>query len=148
LALWRGPAYAEVAYEDFARGEAERLEELRVTAIETKLEAELTLGRQDGLVAELQAMVTEHPLRERFRAQLMTALYRRGRQADALDAYQDARRLFVDELGIEPGAQLRELERAILRQDGSLLVGRRGAGEVRLPKPASSFVGRGAELIE
>ena len=119
LALWRGPALADFAYEPFAQAEISRLEELRWSAVELRIDAELTLGRGD-LVAELEALVAAEPLRERLRAQLMLALYREGRQADALAAYRDARTTLVEELGIEPGPELRELEAAILRQDEAL----------------------------
>ena len=119
LALWRGAALADFAYEPFAQAEIARLEELRRDAIELRIEADLALGRDD-LVAELEALVAAEPLRERLRAQLMLALYRAGRQADALAAYRDARETLVEELGIEPGPELRELEAAILRQDATL----------------------------
>jgi DNA-binding SARP family transcriptional activator len=120
LALWRGLALADFAYESFAQAAIARLEEIRLSALELRIEADLALARHDELVGELEALVVEHPLRERFRTQLMTALYRSGRQAEALQAYQDARRALVDGLGIEPSAALQELERAILRQDPDL----------------------------
>jgi DNA-binding SARP family transcriptional activator len=120
LSLWRGPALADFAFDEFARNEVVRLEELRLAALEDRLDADLALGRHRLLVGELETLVDEHPLRERLRAQLMLALYRSGRQAEALDAYQDARRALVDELGIEPGAALQDLERSILRQDPEL----------------------------
>jgi DNA-binding SARP family transcriptional activator/DNA-binding beta-propeller fold protein YncE len=120
LALWRGPALADFAYEDFARPEIERLEELRMVAVEERIDARLALGEHATLCPELEALVREHPLRERLRSQLMLALYRSGRQADALHAYSDGRRLLAEEQGIEPGGQLRELEKAILRQDPAL----------------------------
>src|SRR5215207_3565235 len=120
LSLWRGPALADFAYESFAQTAIARLEEIRLAAVELRIDADLALGRHDELVAELEALVAEHPLREQLRRYLMTALYRSGRQAEALDAYQDARRALVDELGIEPSPALRELERAILQQDPSL----------------------------
>jgi DNA-binding SARP family transcriptional activator len=120
LALWRGRPFEDVAYESFAQIEIERLEELRLGALEDRIDAELALGGHAQLVPELEAMVRKHPLRERFRAQLILALYRSGRQAEALAAYQDVRRALVDELGIEPGPALRELEQAILRQDVAL----------------------------
>jgi DNA-binding SARP family transcriptional activator len=123
LALWRGPALADLAYESFAQAEAARLEGLRLTAREELAEAELALGRHAELVAELEALTGSEPLRERPRAQLMLALYRSGRAADALACYRDVRRVFVEELGIEPSPALRELERAILRHDPSLDVG-------------------------
>src|SRR4051794_26465525 len=117
LGLWRGSALGDLAYERFAQDEAARLEELRVAAVEERVEADLRLGRHAALVAELEALVREHPLRERLRAQHMLALYRSGRQAEALESFQDARRALVDELGLEPGRELRELEQAILAQD-------------------------------
>jgi DNA-binding SARP family transcriptional activator/ABC-type branched-subunit amino acid transport system substrate-binding protein len=116
LAMWRGPALAEVAYEPFAEAEAARLEELRLAAVEDRVDADLALGRHAALVAELEALVREHPLRERLRGQLMLALYRCGRQADALERYRQGRDALVDELGLEPGRELRDLEAAILRQ--------------------------------
>ena len=120
LALWRGPALADLAYESFARAAIGRLEELRLAALEKRIEADLALGRHAELVAEVEALVAEHPLRERLRAQLMLALYRCGRQADALAVYRTTRRALIEELGIEPSPPLRELEQAILRQDPSL----------------------------
>jgi DNA-binding SARP family transcriptional activator len=120
LSLWRGPALADFAYEDFAQAAIARLEEIRLAAVELRIDADLALGRHDELVGELEAFVAEHPLRERVRGYLMTALYRSGRQAEALDAYQDARRALVDGLGIEPSTALQELERAILRHDSAL----------------------------
>ena len=120
LSLWRGPALADFAYESFAQAAIARLEEIRLGAVELRIDADLALGRHDELVGELESLVAEHPLRERMRRYLMTALYRSGRQAEALDAYQDARRALVDELGIDPSPALQELERAILRQDPAL----------------------------
>jgi DNA-binding SARP family transcriptional activator len=120
LGCWRGAAFADVRFESFGRSESERLEELRVAALAERIDCELQLGRHEHVVAELEPLVAEHPLRERFRAQLMLALYRSGRQADALAAYQDARRRLVEDLGVEPGPELRALEQAILRQDESL----------------------------
>jgi DNA-binding SARP family transcriptional activator len=121
LTLWRGMALADFAYEPFAQVEIARLEELRFLAEEERIDAELALGRAAMVVAELEALVASAPLRERRRAQLMLALYRSGRQADALAEYQRARRAFVDELGIEPGPDLRELEHRILGHDQELL---------------------------
>ena len=115
LGLWRGPALQDMRYEPFAAAEAERLEELRLTCLGERIEADLALGRHAELVAELQALVGEHPLRESLRAQLMLALYRGGRQADALAAYRDARRVLADELGLDPSPELQALERDILR---------------------------------
>ena len=120
LSLWRGSALADFAYESFAQTAIARLEEIRLAAVELRIDADLALGRHDELVGELEALVAEHPLRERLRRYLMTALYRSGRQAEALDAYQDARRALVDELGVDPSPALQELEQAILRQDPSL----------------------------
>ena len=120
LSLWRGPALAEFASEPFAQAEAARLEDLRLYALEGLLEAELALGHHRAAVSELEALTAEHPLRERLRSQHMLALYRSGRHAEALAGYQAFRRRLSDELGIEPPASLRELERLILRQDPSL----------------------------
>ena len=120
LSLWRGSALVDFAYESFAQAAIARLEEIRLAAIELRIDADLALGRHDELVEELEALVAEQPLRERLRGYLMTALYRSGRQAEALEAYQDARRALVDGLGIEPSPALRELERAILRHDPML----------------------------
>ena len=120
LALWRGGALADLAYEPFARAEIDRLEELRLLAIEERIDAELSLGRHAALTPELESLAAKHPLRERLRGQQMLALYRSGRQAEALRVFADARRALVAELGLEPGAPLRELEQAILRQDASL----------------------------
>ena len=120
LALWRGPALADLAYESFAQDEIGRLEELHVNAQEELFEAKLALGQHAELVAPIEALIAEHPYRERLRGQLMLALYRSDRQADALEAYQDARRTLVEELGIEPGERLRALEAAILAQDPAL----------------------------
>ena len=122
LTLWRGPALADFVYEPFAQTHIARLEELRTVVVEERIEADLELGRHAELVAELEALVRAEPLRERPRAQLMLALYRSGRQADALAVYRDARDTLVDQLGIEPGPELRELEAAVLRQDDSLLL--------------------------
>jgi DNA-binding SARP family transcriptional activator len=118
--LWRGAPLAEFAYEDFAQDEISRLEELRFAALEERVEADLALGRHVDLVSELEALVLRHPLRERLRAQLMVALYRCGRQTEALEVYQDGRRLLADKLGLEPGRGLQDAERAILRHDPSL----------------------------
>ena len=120
LALWRGPVLADLSYEAFAQAEIARLEDLRVAALEQLFEAKLALGGHSEVVGQLETLILEHPYREGLRAQLMLALYRSDRQADALQAYQDARRKLVEELGIEPGERLRELEGAILAQDASL----------------------------
>jgi DNA-binding SARP family transcriptional activator len=120
LELWRGPPLADLENEPFAQAELARLTELRVAAIELRFDADLALGRDHDLIPELEAHIARHPLRERPRGQLMLALYRAGRQAEALRAYQDARRTLVEEVGIEPGPELRLLERAILAQDPAL----------------------------
>ena len=120
LSLWRGPALADFTYESFAQTAIARLEEIRLAAVELRIEADLAVGRHDELVGELEALVAEQPLRERLRGYLMTALYRSGRQAEALDAYRDARRALVEELGIEPSSALKELEGAILRHEPAL----------------------------
>jgi DNA-binding SARP family transcriptional activator len=120
LALWRGEALAEFADEPFARSEAARLTEVRWQATENRITAELHLGWGGELVAELRKLVAEHPLRERFWVQLMLALYRAGRQGEALEAFQTAQRIAVEQLGIDPGAELRRLHVAILRQDPGL----------------------------
>jgi DNA-binding SARP family transcriptional activator len=122
LALWRGPALADLADEGFSEPAVARLEELRLNALEHRIEAELALGRHAQLIGELTELVAEHPLRERLRGQLMLALYRDGRQAEALDLYRRTRDTFADELGIEPGPALQDLQRAVLRQDAALAV--------------------------
>jgi len=134
LALWQGPPLADLAFEPFAAHEISRLEDLRTSAFEDLIDAQLALGAGPELLDRLEALIAEHPFRERLRAQQMLALYRDGRQADALVAYQETRRALVDGLGIEPGSALRELEAAILRQDSSLEVPRRS--RKRGPAPA------------
>jgi DNA-binding SARP family transcriptional activator/WD40 repeat protein len=120
LALWRGAAFGDLAYEAALEGDAAGLEERRLAAVEDRIDADLALGRHAALVPELDALVAAHPLRERLRGQRMLALYRCGRQAEALEAYRGARRTLVEEIGVEPGPQLRRLHDAILRQDPSL----------------------------
>ena len=120
LALWRGPALADFAYDDFARFEIDRLEELRESCIERRIDLELALGHHDDLVPELEALVHQYPLRERLRCHLILALYRSGRQADALQAYQDARSALREQLGLDPGDELQALQKAILAHDPSL----------------------------
>jgi DNA-binding SARP family transcriptional activator len=120
LGLWRGAPLADLTYESFARAPIERLEEIRLAAVEQRIEAELALGRHRELVGELEELASEHALRERFRAQLMLALYRSGRQAEALEAYRRAREALVDDFGIEPTPALQQLEHQILTQDPSL----------------------------
>jgi DNA-binding SARP family transcriptional activator/streptogramin lyase len=120
LGLWRGGAFQDFAYEDFAQSEIARLEELRVETEEELVDAELALGRGSELVARLEALIAAHPHRERLRGQLMLALYRAQRQSEALAAYQEARAMFVEELGVEPSPALRRLQQAILNQDPGL----------------------------
>ena len=120
LALWRGEPLTELQGEAFADREIARLNELRVTALEDRIDADLALGRHHELVPELEPLVAEHPFRERLRGQLILALYRCGRQADALHAYRSGRSALADELGLEPGPALRELEMRVLRQDPGL----------------------------
>src|SRR5262245_42264875 len=149
LALWRGAALADVAYEPFAQGEMARLEEMRLAVLEERVEADLALARHADLVGELEALVAEHPLRERLRGQLMLALYRSGRQANALETYQDARRLLTDELGLEPSEELKDLQRAILAHDPTLNpASRLEAAPVQGVGGPAPFVGREGELRE
>jgi predicted ATPase/DNA-binding SARP family transcriptional activator len=149
LALWRGPALDDLAWEPFAQTEIVRLEELRLAALEDRIDADLALGRHGQLVSELERLVAEHPLRERFRAQLMLALYRSGRKADALAVYQRTRRTLVDELGIEPSESLQQLQREILAQDPSLNASQGGPKSPRpVPTPPTPLLGRESELAE
>jgi DNA-binding SARP family transcriptional activator len=149
LAMWRGAPLGDLAYEPFAQREIARLEDLRVGAFEQLIEARLALGSHAEVISQLESLIAEHPYRERLRAQLMLALYRCDRQADALQAYQDARLALVEEMGIEPGERLRELERAILAQDPALAapVGRddedagpRGPAPAELPTGVVTFL--------
>jgi predicted ATPase/DNA-binding SARP family transcriptional activator len=146
LELWRGRALADVSEGGALASEALRLDELRSVALEERIEADLALGRHSELVPELRALVQEQPLRERLWRQLVLALYRSGQQADALAAYGDARALLDRELGLEPGPELKELERAILRQEVEPVA----PAELRhnLPAALASFVGRDRELAE
>ena len=145
LKLWRGRALADFTYEPWAQAEIARLEALRLAALENRLDADLECGRDADLVGELESLVREHPLRERFRGQLMLALYRAGRQADALEAYSAARSALVDELGIDPGPDLQELHRSILNQDAALASEDLVVPTVRLPVPPTPLVGRDKE---
>ena len=120
LMLWRDAPLPELRTEPFSTAVVAQLEQLRLAALEERIDADLALGREPALVTELESLIAEHPYRERLRAQLMLALYRSGRQADALDAYQAGRRVLQEDLGLEPGKELRELEAAILRQDETL----------------------------
>ena len=148
LALWRGAPLSDFAYEAFANEEIARLDELHVGAQEDLIEAELALGHHDELVPELESLVTRYPLRERLRWQLMLALYRAGRQAEALEAYRAARRTLLAELGIEPGPALHELERAILAQDPGLEAARRQTTLGKRPgrSAATPMAGRDEQL--
>jgi DNA-binding SARP family transcriptional activator len=155
LALWRGPALADVPASPAVTAEAERLGQLRLAALEDWLGVQLELGRHADMVDEAQRLVAEHPLRERLWARLMLAQYRCGRRTEALAAYQRARRVLVDELGLEPGPELRELQRAVLDGQSELLAAHRGAAVVtaqtqmvpaQLPAEATAFSGRQAAL--
>ena len=153
-ALWRGDPLADFTYDEFAAPAIGRLSELRLAVIEERIDAELALGRHRGATVELEALVTAHPLRERLRSLLMVALYRSGRQADALRAFQDGRVVLGEELGLEPGPELRRLEAAILSQDPALEfpVGADPPGVPRtdrrrtFPEPLTPLVGRDDEL--
>jgi YVTN family beta-propeller protein len=120
LALWRGPPLADFSYDSFAQDEIRRLEELRLSALEARIDADLALGRDEEVIAELESLVRAHPLRERLRGQLMLALYRCGRQAEGLEIYRAGQRRLLDELGLEPSPELRRLQQAILEQATSL----------------------------
>jgi YVTN family beta-propeller protein len=133
LAQWPSPPLADFAYEPFAQSEIARLAEERLAALEDRIDADLALGRHAALIGELEMLAGEHPLRERLQALLMLALYRSGRQTEALARYQQARSRLIDELGIEPGRQLQDLQRAILTQDPEL-----GGPRRRAPSAASS----------
>ena len=147
LALWRGPPLADFAYQDFAQTEITPLEEARLAAQEDWIEAQLADGHHAQLVSELEQLVAANPLRERLRAQLMLALYRSGRQADALALYRQGRAVLEEELGLDPSPMLRQLEQAILTQDPALAAaGRPGSGRRHnLPARLTSFVGRACE---
>src|SRR5262245_9450183 len=127
LSLWRGPPLADVVFESFARNEVEGLDEVRLMALMDRIDCDLALGRHHELVSELEGLVGEYPLRERLRGQLMLALYRSGRQAEALTVFQDGRRLLDDQLGLEPSESLKRLQRAILAHDDELEHVRRSA---------------------
>lgn len=120
LEIWRGPPMADFTYDSFAQGEIARLEELRLAAVEERIETDLALGRHDDVTSELHRLVAEHPLRERPRAQLMLALHRSGRKADALRVYEEGRRLLAEELGLEPSETIRRLQSALLADDPAL----------------------------
>ena len=136
LGIWRGPPLADLSYEDFAQPAIARLTEARLAALEERIDADLAIGRHSAVTGELEELVKENPLRERLRGQLMLALYRAGRQADALAVYQDGRRTLVEELGVEPSPELRTLQRRILEHDPAL-----GAAPKQPPR-----MGEGAPL--
>jgi DNA-binding SARP family transcriptional activator len=168
LAMWRGPPMAEVIFEDFAQADVRRLEELRLVALESRVDADLALGRDVEVIAELEGLLAQHPTRERLASQLMLALYRSGRQSDALDVYQRTRAHLANELGLEPAPPLKALQSQILEQDPALDTtehrkvateaatehdGRaeirpalRSFGRSNLPTPATSLVGRSEEI--
>jgi predicted ATPase/DNA-binding SARP family transcriptional activator len=149
LCLWRGPPLADFAGQSFAVSETARLTEVRLRAVEDRIDADLAVGRHADLVGELEALVAEQPLRERLRGQLMLALYRSGRQAEASAVYQQTRELLVDELGMEPGGDLQLLLKQILNQDTVLdikVAARTGRGASKLPRFPNAFVGRGREI--
>src|SRR3954451_20465950 len=129
LELWRGPALAELAFEPFAPAEIARLEEQRLWALEARVEADLAAGGNAALVSELRQLLAEHPTRERFAVQLMLALYRSGRQAEALEGYRDTRRVLVEDAGIDPAPELQRLHEAVLDHEASL----------ELPAPAGEL---------
>ena len=128
LGIWRGPPLADFAYEPFAQALIAQFEELHLGAIEDRVEADLALGRARELVGELRHLVARHPLRERLRGQLMLILYRSGRQAEALEAYQEFRRNLSEELGLDPGPAMQQLELAILARDPTLDLADRAGG--------------------
>jgi DNA-binding SARP family transcriptional activator len=156
LSQWNGAAYGDIASEGFARAEAARLEELRLTSLEERIDAELGLGRHRELVGELEVLTTEHPLRERLWAQRMLALYRSGRQAEALHAYQAVRALLDDELGLSPSPMLMQLESEILQQSAALdlapppaprtIVQNGPSGAAVAEQPSDALLGRDAEV--
>lgn len=149
LAWWRGPALSNVT-EFLAEAELPRLEEARMTALENRIEADLALGRHEQVTSELTGLVAEHPVRERLRAQLMTALYRCGRQADALETYHDARRILAEQMGVDPGDSLGATYRAVLGGELGLVRGRSVPKQpdvpMMLPAADGEFVGRGDHL--
>jgi len=155
LALWRGPAFADFAFDEFTQSPRTRLEEMRLTATEDRIDADLAVGRHEAVVAELEGLVHDHPLRERLWGQLMVSLYRCDRQSDSLRAFQRARDMLADELGLDPGPALRELERQVLGHDPALAV---PASAVRSAQQSprlsnihpelSTFVGRAADVVQ
>ncbi|MEO3829585.1 BTAD domain-containing putative transcriptional regulator [Actinomadura sp. B10D3] len=148
LGLWRGPAFADLRDEPFTRAAAARLEELRLTALEEHAEVRLDLGEHGALAADLGDAVGEHPLRERLRAAHMRALYRAGRQNEALESFEGYRTLLADELGLDPGAELADLQRAVLRQDPGLDAPAPSRGRSNLPVPPTELIGRDGAVRE
>jgi tetratricopeptide (TPR) repeat protein len=147
LAIWRGPALADLADEPLGAAEAGPLDDSRLRALEIRNEARLALGDHSALVAELERLISDEPYRERLHEQYVLALYRADRQKEALEAYHAARRMLSEELGVEPGGRLRELERAILRHDPSLAAPeRRRPAPGLLPTPTTSLIGRRLEV--
>jgi DNA-binding SARP family transcriptional activator len=154
LELWRGPPLAEVAFEDFAQPEVRRLEELRLLALESRVDARLRLGDENELIGELEALLGQHPTREHLAGQLMLALYRSGRQADALEIYQSTRAHLASELGLDPGPALKTLQAQILEQADSLELpigpyrqsGNGSPETSTLPLPATRLIGRDDDL--
>src|SRR5262245_31227894 len=156
LALWPGDTTPEFGEHDWGRGEASRLIELRLAAIEERIDLDLAAGRHQDVVGELEALTAGQPIRERLHGQLMLALYRSGRQADALAVYHRLRQTLGDELGLDPSAELRSLEQAVLRQEPHLQAPARAAAGTatgaaithNLPGRLTSFIGRGEEMSE
>ena len=153
LSLWRGPPLADIAQEPYAIAEASRLNAMRLQTVEDRIVADMALGRHADLIGELETLVAEHPLRERFRAQLMLALYRSGRQAEASDVFHKTRAVLIDEVGIEPGSELQRLLKAVLKQDPALELSseptpRPGPRSTTLPMQLTSFVGRASEVTD
>ena len=147
LAVWRGPALADLSEEARRAAESEHLDELRLAALELRVDAELACGRHDAVVAQLEKLSAEHPYREKFLQQRLLALYRCGRQTEALEVYRTARDLLAEDLGLDPSPALQELERAILKQDSSLAAPEPPSRSTRpLPVPPTPLVGRRLEL--
>ncbi len=147
LALWRGQALADFTYEPFAQTPIAALDELRVTALEARIGADLELGHHVEVIAELDELVAAHPLREELRAQLMLALYRSGRQTEALDVYRSTRRQLVDELGMEPGPRLRALEQAVIAQDPALDAPEPAQVVAPRPENGDAWLGSGRRMV-
>jgi YVTN family beta-propeller protein len=147
LALWRGPPLGDFAYDSFAQEEISGLEELRLAALEERIDADLALGRHNEVIQELERLVRQHPLRERLQGQLMLALYRAGRQAEALEVYRGARRTLADELGLEPSPFLQQLERAILTHDDAVQAPARRRDDQWIRSRGGLFIAAGALVL-